>query len=39
MFYVKNYVDGKAIAVAPTDSHTPINRVTVGPDGSATFTT
>ena len=31
--------DRVIVAVAPTDPHTPINKVTVRPDGSATFTT
>ena len=31
--------DRVIVAVAPTDPHTPINKVTVRPDGCATFTT
>jgi hypothetical protein len=27
------------LTVVPTDPHTPINKATVRPDGSATFTT
>ena len=31
--------DRVIVAVAPNDPHTPINKMTVRPDGSATFTT
>ena len=31
--------DRVVVAVAPNDPHTPINKMTVRPDGSATFAT
>ena len=31
--------DRVIIAVVPNDPHTPINKMTVRPDGSATFST
>ena len=31
--------DRVIVAIVPNDPHTPINKMTVRPDGSATFTT